>query len=69
MKNLFELCQPRDSVFDETIRDDVLNLSNLIEGNINPEVFFAENYLTNGMKALFDAAFKRFIKAGATAAL
>jgi predicted AAA+ superfamily ATPase len=60
MKTLFELCKPRASVFDEIKREDVLNLSDLIEGNIDPQAFFEENYLTSGMKVLFDAAFKRF---------
>ena len=66
MKTLFELCKPRASVFDETKREDVLNLSDLIEGNIDPQAFFEENYLTSGMKVLFDAAFKRFSKEGST---
>ncbi|RJX26555.1 MAG: DUF499 domain-containing protein [Dethiobacter sp.] len=66
MKTLFELCKPRKSVFEETKREDVLNLSDLIEDNIECASFFEENYLTDGMKTLFDTAFNRFIKQGQT---
>lgn len=66
MKTLFELCKPRQSVFDETKREDVLNLSDLVEGQIDPADFFEENYLTDGMNLLFDTAFKRFNSQGAT---
>lgn len=66
MRALYELCKPRKSVFDEKKREDVLNLSDLIEGKIDPASFFEENYLTSGMDILFDAAFKRFIGQGAT---
>lgn len=66
MKTLFEQCKPRASVFDETKREDVLNLSDLIEGNIECAAFFEENYITDGMKTLFDTAFNRFIKQGQT---
>lgn len=65
MKTLFELCKPRQSVFDEKEREDVLNLSDLIDGKIDSNSFFDENYLTNGMAVLFDAAFKRFVGEGA----
>lgn len=66
MRTLFELCKPRQSVFEETKREDVLNLSDLIEGNIECASFFEENYITDGMKTLFDTAFNRFIKQGQT---
>lgn len=66
MKTLFELCRPRESVFDETKRDDVLDLTDLIENRINPEQFFEENYITQGMEILFDTAFKRFHRQGQT---
>ncbi|CDF59194.1 DUF499 domain-containing protein [Thermobrachium celere] len=66
MKTLFELCRPRESVFDETKRDDVLDLTDLIENRINPEQFFEENYITQGMSILFDTAFKRFHRQGQT---
>jgi len=60
LKTLFELCQPRESVFDETKRDDVLDLTDLAENRIDPHRFFEENFLTEGMKVLFETAFKRF---------
>lgn len=66
VKTLFDICKPRDSVFDVTKRDDVLDLTNLIENKINPSEFFEENFLTDGMKVLFDVAFKRFHRQGAT---
>lgn len=66
VKTLFELCRPRDSVFDETQRDDVLDLTDLIENRIDPYRFFEENFLTQGMKVLLETAFKRFHRQGAT---
>lgn len=66
MRTLYELCKPRASVFDEKKREDVLNLSDLIDGKIDSNLFFEENYLTSGMAVLFDAAFKRFLGVGAT---
>jgi len=66
VRTLFELCKPRESVFDETKREDVLNLSDLIEGRIDSSAFFEENFITDGMKTLFDTAFNRFIKQGQT---
>lgn len=66
MRSLLDLCRPRGSVFDETKRDDVLDLTNFIENRINPENFFEETFLTQGMVVLFDTAFKRFHRQGAT---
>ncbi len=66
MKTLFELCRPREGVFDETKRDDVLDLTDLIENRINPLEFFEENFPTQGMKLLVETAFKRFHRQGAT---
>src|SRR5690625_411208 len=60
MKSLFEACRPRESVFDETKRDDTLDLSNLIDDSIDANAFFDETYITEGMRQLFDTAFKRF---------
>ena len=60
MKTLFEACKPRQSVFDETKRDDTLDLSNLLDGSINGKHFFEETFITEGMELLFDTAFKRF---------
>lgn len=66
MKTLFELCKPRESVFSETKREDVLNLSDLIENRINPQDFFDENFITQGMNILFEAGFKRFKRQSST---
>lgn len=66
MKSLMTLCEPRESVFDETKRYDVLDLTDLLENRINPADFFEENFLTQGMKVLFDTAFNRFHRLGAT---
>lgn len=60
MKSLFDACKPRESVFDETKRDDTLDLANLIDNSIDAEAFFNETYITEGMQLLFDTAFKRF---------
>ncbi|MBN8209372.1 DUF499 domain-containing protein [Bacillus sp. NTK071] len=60
MNTLFEVCKPRESVFDETKRDDTLDLSNLIDQSVDAEHFFSETYVTDGMKTLFDTAFNRF---------
>lgn len=37
----------------DTTRDDVLNLSDLIEGRIDPDKFLDENFKTRGMYMLF----------------
>jgi hypothetical protein len=66
MKSLMSLCNPRESVFDEAKRDDMLDLTDLLENRINPSSFFEENFLTEGMKVLFDTAFKRFHRRGST---
>lgn len=59
MKNLKELLTPRQSVFDKSRRDVVLDITDLTEGKIDPATFFAENYITQGMKSLYQAVFKR----------
>lgn len=60
MKSLFEVCKPRDSVFDESKRDDTLDLANLVDQSIDAREFFAETYITEGMNLVFDTAFRRF---------
>lgn len=60
MKTVFELCKPRASVFVDTTRDDVLNLSDLVEDRIDVDKFFNENFKTKGMELLLHTAFKRF---------
>ncbi|MCH6265088.1 DUF499 domain-containing protein [Neobacillus citreus] len=60
MKSLFDACKPRESVFDEAKRDDTLDLANLIDNSIDAEDFFNETYVTEGMRRVFETAFKRF---------
>jgi len=57
--SLKKLCTPRPSVFDATKRDTVLDLSDLAEGKIDAKSFFAENFITEGMKTLLSEAFRR----------
>ena len=59
MKSLKLLCTPRDSVFDPQKRDTVLDLTDLINDRIQPDEFFVENYITEGMKTLLEHAFWR----------
>ena len=59
MKSLKQLCIPRDSVFDPTKRDTVLNLTHLIDGKIDAKCFFEENYVTEGMRTLLTESFRR----------
>jgi len=60
MKTLDKICVPRKSVFEPSRRDEVLDLTDLIEGNINASNFLEENYLTDGMKSLLREAFRSF---------
>ena len=60
MKSLLKACTPRKSVFDPQKRFDVLDLSNLLGDDVDGDEFFAENFVTDGMKVLFDTAFNRF---------
>ena len=60
MKTISQMLKPRESVFKDTTREDTLNLSDFAEGRIDGNKFFAENFKTQGMRTLFDTAFKRF---------
>lgn len=60
MKSLRELCHVRETVFDRSKRDTVLDLTDLLENKINPDEFFTENYLTEGMISLLRESFRRF---------
>lgn len=60
MKNLFELCKPREDVFKEFQQDDALDLANLADNSIDAKLFFDETYVTSGMNDLVDKAFSRF---------
>ncbi len=56
-KTLEQTCVPRQSVFDPAISDTVYNIDEL--SRIDPTRFFAENYVTQGMRLLLTEAFKR----------
>lgn len=56
MNTLKTLCIPR--TFEHDI--DVQDITDLIENQINPALFFETNYKTQGMSVLFTAAFERF---------
>lgn len=57
--NLNQACKPRQSVFDRSRRDVVLNIDDLLKGRINDEQFFDENFITSGMQILLDKVFER----------
>lgn len=59
MKALRHACKPRETVFDKTRRDTVLDLGDLIEDRIDVEDFFAENHITEGMEILLTEGFRR----------
>lgn len=59
MQSLKQLCTPRQSVFDTQRRDTVLDLTDLIEDQIQPAEFFEENFATEGMKTLLEQSFRR----------
>ena len=59
MQTVKQACEPRPGAFDPTRRDTVLDLSDLIDNRIAPAEFFAENYVTEGMKTLLTEAFTR----------
>ena len=44
MKTLCQACTPRQSVFDDNTRDDVLEITDLIQNRIDPNEFFNENF-------------------------
>lgn len=60
MQSIEDLCKARETIFDRNRRDIVLDISDVLEDKIDPNDFFAENYLTEGMKFLFKEAFRRF---------
>ena len=59
MLTLKQACQPRPGTFDPARRDTVLDLSDLVEDRIDATEFFAENYITEGMKTLLTEGFRR----------
>ncbi len=59
MQTLGHACKPRDSIFDPSRRDTVLDLTDLVSGSIDPEAFFRENHVTEGMRILLTEGFRR----------
>ena len=59
MRTVKQACIPRPGTFDPNRRDTVLDLTDLIEDRIDPGEFFAENYITEGMKTLLTEGFRR----------
>ena len=60
MITISKMLKPRENVFSDTAREDVLNLTDFAENRIDPYKFFGENFQTQGMSVLFDTAFARF---------
>jgi len=60
MKTLSNSVKVRESVFDRTMKDEVLDLSDLKNGNIDPERFFKETFITDNMETVFDTAMNKF---------
>ena len=59
MRTVKQACRPRPSAFDPTRRDTVLDLTDLVDGRIDPAEFFAENHVTEGMRTLLTEGFRR----------
>ena len=59
MKTIKQGCIPRTSIFDPSRRDTVLDLTDLVDGRVDPEEFFAENHITEGMRTLLTEGFRR----------
>ena len=59
METVKQLCVPRPSTFDASLRDTVLHLGDLVANRIDAAQFFAENYITEGMATLLTESFRR----------
>ena len=59
MQTVRQACVPRPGIFDASLRDTVLHLGDLVAGGIDPAEFFAENYITEGMRTLLTESFRR----------
>ena len=55
--SLGQLCHPRESVFDSSVRDTTLSIDDL--PTMDAKEFFAENYVTEGMSQLLTETFSR----------
>lgn len=58
-------CVPRPSVFAADRRATVLSLDTFLKAKVHGQVFFDENYFTNGMLTLVDRAFRHLAGEGA----
>ncbi|TGK06545.1 DUF499 domain-containing protein [Leptospira fletcheri] len=67
MKTIQELCKIKKNIITDTNRSYALNLTDLVNGKIDPEEFFSENYITQGMETLIRIAFDRFERKSETA--
>ena len=56
METLHKLCIPRN--FEKEV--DVQDITDMLQGRIDPALFFETNYKTQGMSVLFKTAFERF---------
>ncbi len=65
MQTVRQACTPRPGVFDASRRDTVLHLGDLVAERIDPAAFFAENYITEGMRTLLTEGFRRLEGASA----
>lgn len=54
-----DICEPNETVFDDSLLDRVESLQDFISGKVKPEAFFAKNHTTSGMQGLFDQGFER----------
>lgn len=59
MLTVKQACQPRPGTVDPARRDTVLDLGDLVEGRIDADQFFAEYYITEGMKTLLTEGYRR----------
>ena len=65
MQTVKQACVPRSGTFDPNRRDTVLHLGDLVADRIDPAAFFAENYITEGMRTLLTEGFRRLEGASA----
>ena len=64
MESVRSLCTPHETVFSKSKAETVDNIADLKSpGKINPERFFAENYITKGMEMLLVQVFDRLLDA------
>jgi len=60
MKVLDKAVKVRKSVYNKKMKDEVLDLSDLRNGSIDPERFFEETFITDNMETVFDTAMNKF---------